>query len=259
MKQDTELLVVDLPAKKDAVIHIVGGLHYGSPQFKQKEWDAFRKSLPKEDYVILVGDILDTALKTSVSDVYTQTATPFQQKEWLFNELEPIKDQILCGVSGNHEQRMERDTSNHVLYDVFARLQIEDKYRPYTAFMVVRIGHGEYKKGTRQTYVLCVSHGSGNSCYTGASTTKAERFGMQIDGIDALITGHTHKPVHSDIGKLKVDLHNLLLEQTQFVHIQATSWLNWGGYGAAKMLGATAFAPQKMVLNARSKRIQVIQ
>jgi predicted phosphodiesterase len=63
----------------------------------------------------------------------------------------------------------------------------------------------------RPTYNLVVTHGAGGGILTGGAVNRGERFGYVIDGMDALIVGHTHKPFTTQPGKIKIDPHNNLV------------------------------------------------
>lgn len=56
-------------------------------------------------YVVLNGDLMNTALKNSKSDVYKDTLKPSEQLELLKKELMPIKHRILAATNENHENR----------------------------------------------------------------------------------------------------------------------------------------------------------
>ena len=49
----------------------------------------------KNCYVILNGDLLNNALKTSKSDVYKETMTMEEEQDLLIDLLKPIKNKIL--------------------------------------------------------------------------------------------------------------------------------------------------------------------
>lgn len=57
-------------------------------------------------YVILLGDILDTALKNSKSDIYSSAMTIAESQQLALEILTPIKDKIIGMTPGNHENRV---------------------------------------------------------------------------------------------------------------------------------------------------------
>lgn len=65
------------------------------------------KSKPNR-YCILAGDLMNTAIKTSISDTYSETLTPQQQLDKCIELFEPIRNKILCIITGNHEERISK-------------------------------------------------------------------------------------------------------------------------------------------------------
>ena len=49
-----------------------------------------------------------------------------------------------------------------------AKLDIEDRYRPNAAFMIIPIGDKQASGLRNPTYTLCALHGKGGGIYTGA-------------------------------------------------------------------------------------------
>ena len=50
-------------------------------------------------FVILNGDLMNNATKTSISDSYSETHSPMEQVKLAVSLLKPIKDKILSIVS----------------------------------------------------------------------------------------------------------------------------------------------------------------
>ena len=69
-----------------------------------------------------------------------------------------------------------------------------------------------------------------------------------------MIVGHTHKPYVTQPGKLSVDPHNNKITIKPFKVISATSWLDYGGYAAQKMLLPSSFCPNSLILRGKGDR-----
>lgn len=266
MIDDLMPVVVDLPAGKDVVVYPISDLHYGSPQFAEKAWSNFTAKLMSEpnSYIVIAGDMLNNALKSSVSNIYEETCRPSEQKRWLAEQLRPLAEsgKILCGVSGNHERRSEKDSDYNPLYDVFCKLNIENCFRANAAFLILRLGcdtqrtaNGKY----RPTYTFCVTHGAGGGMLIGSSANRSERFGMAIDGLDVFVSGHTHKPVTFPAAKIVIDPRNKQITTKSFTVVTATSWLDYGGYPLQKMMTPVAHELCEIQLSAVGKRVRVLQ
>lgn len=217
--------------------------HYGSEDFNSVKWHDAIKRIQDDPtcYAVLVGDLIDNGLKNSLTNVYHQTATPREQKKWLANELMPIKDKILAAVGGNHERRTVREVDQDPMYDVLAILGIEHTYRQNIAFLSISFTYTfRDQEKPRTSYQFAITHGAGGGMYIGSSANRAQTFGVNIEGIDCLVVGHTHKPVTFPVSKLVFDTHSRFVEQRQFTVVVASSFLDYGGYPVEKLLTPTA-------------------
>lgn len=226
--------------------------HYGSQEFNETLWHQTIKRIQDDPdcYAVLVGDLIDNGLKNSLTNVYEATASPHEQKEWLYNELLPIKDKVLGAVGGNHERRSVKEADQDPLYDVMIRLGREDVYRPNICFMQVKMVY-PYKGKPKQrcAFSFAITHGASGGMYIGSSANRAQTFGMAIEGIDCLITGHTHKPVTFPVSKLL--FHEGVVQRKQFVVAVASSFLNYGGYPIQKLMTPTAQTTTEIMLDYR--------
>lgn len=260
MLPDFQMIVHKFPDRPDITIVPLADVHIGSPECMEEEFIDFlgRVALTPNVYLALGGDLVDNVTRNSVGSVFTQRYRPADQKKLIAKLLEPVRDRILVAVQGNHEARSMKDADDCPLYDILCKLDIEHLYRENIAFVKIQMGDNREGKGTyNPTYVLAVTHGSGGGMFTGGAVNRNERFGYVIDGIDALITGHTHKPVVSSPGKIKVDPRQNTISVVPFKVITATSWLEYGGYAAKKMLLPATHTLQTMTLKGKKKEIIV--
>lgn len=225
-----------------------------------REWELFCQRVKDEEnsYIILGGDLINNGTRTSVSNVFEETLRPREQKRIMCDMLEPLKNHIICMVNGNHERR-NKDVDNNPTYDIACKLDIETVYRENVAFVKIQMGEKSRSRNGKKnpTYVLVVTHGTGGGVLTGGSVNRNERFGYVLDGADALIVGHTHKPFVTQPAKIKIDSHNNNVLIRPFKVISMTSFLGWGGYAAQKMLLPTSHAPQTITLCGTKKEIRV--
>lgn len=75
--------------------------------------------------------------------------------------------------------------------------------------------------------------------------------------MDALIVGHSHKPFVTQPGKISVDTHNNKISIKPFKVVTSTSWMDFGGYAAQKMLLPSSHALQTITLCGTKKEITV--
>ena len=266
MLGDFELITHTIPTRDDIRIYPIFDVHLGAAEHMERAWSQFCIDILEDPhaYIILGGDLVNNATKNSVSNVYEEVLRPRDQKRVMTEMLTPLRDRILCAVTGNHERRSMRDVDSDITYDIMCKLDLEHLYRTNMAFVKVQMGRQLTGGGTktnaveRPSYVLCVTHGAAGGMMTGGSVNRNERFGYVLDGVDALITGHTHKPWVTQPSKIVVDTHNNRVTTRPFKVISATSWLAFGSYAAYKMMLPTSHAKQIMVLSGHGKEIKVV-
>ena len=256
MLSDLTLITHHFPERKDIRIYPIADVHLGAAEHMTREWEQFCERVKDEQaYIILGGDLINNSTRNSVSNIFDEVMRPRDQKRLMVEMLKPIRDRILCMTTGNHERR-NRDVDDDPSYDIACKLDIEDVYRENIAFLKIQIGNKELDGTRNPTYLLTVTHGSGGGMLTGGAVNRAERFAYVLDG-DALILGHTHKPFVTQPSKIKIDPHNNKVTLKPFKVISMTSWLQWGGYAAQKMLNPTSFCPQVITLCGTKKEISV--
>lgn len=186
-------------------------------------------------FVTLQGDLMNNALKTSVSNVYNETMNPHEQKKWLIVELRPIAHRILCIVPGNHEERSTKDVDDHPMEDLAIALNIEKNYRGNGAFIKVCFGKN-ITNGKRLAYVICCIHGFGGGAKPGAAANRIEDFLYTMEGVDIIVMGHVHKKLAGRPSKIVIDTRNNTITQRDTVWAIAAPWQDYGGYGFRMML-----------------------
>ena len=245
----------------------ISDAHYGSKEFNEVMWHGVIKRIQDEEncFCVLVGDLIDNGLKNSLTNVYEATCTPGEQKEWLYNELKPIARKVLAAVGGNHERRTAKEADQDPMYDVLARLGREDIYRRDICFMQVKLTYQTKDEPEKQRCeaVFAITHGAGGGQYIGSSANRVQNLGMAIDGIDCLVTGHTHKPVTFPVAKLAFSNGKVI--RRQFVVAVASSFLDYGGYPVQKLMPPTAHAATEIIMTYTKQngipeaRIRVLQ
>lgn len=259
MHNDFDMIVHKFTKPEDLHIRFISDVHLGAREHMEREWTDFCDHVLDDPncYLILGGDMINNATRSSVSNIFDETMRPREQKIVMTEMLKPLSKRILCGVPGNHEGRSGKDADDDPMYDILCKLNLEDLYRENMAFMKIHLGG---KKGTSHanpTYILTVLHGAGGGIWTGAAVNRNERFAYTIDGTDALLVGHTHKPYVAQPGKIYIDPQNNKVSIKPLKIIVATSWMNYGGYAARKQMLPASHAPQTITLHGDKKLITV--
>lgn len=260
MLPDFEMIIHKFPKREDITIIPIADVHLGARECMEQEFIDFIdrvKDLPNT-YFVICGDLLSNGVKNSITNIYEETMRPFSAKKMMAEILKPIAERCLCVTNGNHERRSGREVDDSPLYDICAKLDIEDRYRENMAFMKLQFGNQDASGDRNPTYTIVVSHGSGGgSVLTGAGINKTERFSAYIDNCDAFISGHTHRPSVTQPGKIVIDTHNNKVSIKPFKVVTATSWLNSGGYSLQKLLTPTSHALQTLKLCGTHKEMVV--
>jgi len=223
MKHDFELIKHKFGrGMSEMNIYPIGDLHVGSTECNLAMWLKWKEIVLADPngYVVIVGDMLDNTLKNSKGNCYDNAMSPRQAKEFLLEELRPLKDRILGVVQGNHCYRSTMLTGDCPLYDIMCKLDLEDLYRENMAFIKVNLG--QRKKDRQCSYVFTLAHGG--------SRNKVSNFGYSIDGTDVFVTGHTHSPECDFPAKIVVDSHNEVVRIAEFTHVTVPSYQMLGGY-----------------------------
>lgn len=249
MLHDLDLISHSFPGDID--IFPISDVHLGAMEHAETEWQSFIKSVEKSNaYLILAGDLLNNGVRTSkFVNPFDEVLRPREAKRRMVEYLEPVKDRILCVVTGNHERRTLKDDDQDLSYDICSKLDIEHLYRENVAYMCLRLGQRNTERKSIATYTFAVLHGSGGGIYTGAAVNRNERFGNVIEGLDCLVAGHVHKGFVTKPSKIVIDPQNNAVVMKHYVVISCVSWLNYGGYAAQHMLlPAQVCDPQRLHL-----------
>lgn len=264
MKGDFDLIVHKFD-EKEISIYPIADVHFGAINHENDKWNAFVKMIEAEENakLILNGDLINNNTRSAIGSPWDDTIRPREQKIKMVEYLAPIKDRILCITSGNHERRSAKDADDDPTYDIAAKLDLEDVYRPNAAFMKINIGSRVRNKKTNKKHAntsICfaVTHGAGGGIYTGGTVNRNERFGNVIDGIDCLVVGHTHKATVTRPSKIVIDTHNNLVTMRDYLVVSCTAWMRYGDYALQKMLlPSSTSRPQKLILREFDKYIEV--
>lgn len=250
------------------VVIPVSDVHLGSIEHRSREWNLFCKYVAENPnvYITLGGDLINNSTRSSIANPFDEVMRPREQKRVMVEHLRPIKDKILCAVSGNHEARTMKDSDVDITYDIMAKLDLENIYRENLAFVKLSLGSRSTGKNnnysySKVSYTICVTHGNGGGIYTGASVNRNERFINVIEGVDCLFVGHSHKGTVSRPTKIVVDSNHNKVSMKSVLVISSESWLEYGGYAMKKMMLPSESAnPQRVLFRGKhnDKRIEVI-
>lgn len=232
MFKDFDMIVHKFGRDLDSLhVYPVGDAHIGSPDWNKDKMLDWQHQVLNDPVarVVIVGDMVENNLKASRGNCFESLLSPMEQKRELKEFLEPISHLILGAVPGNHEYRSRMEADYCPLYDVMAKLDIEDLYRPNMAFLKMSVG--EKNKDRQFTYTMVLAHGSAEK--------KTENFSYAIDGMDVFVVGHTHRPLNGFPEKIVIDSKNDQIRLERVTRVVVPSFQKLGGYVLKGM-----YAPQ---------------
>lgn len=259
IKSDLEMIVRRFPQNKDIRVYAVGDLHAGAIQSDLKGWERFNQIVLDDPYayVIFLGDLMNNATRSSVSNPYDDIMRPRDQKIYLKEHLADLAkaDRILAILPGNHENRSLKDADDSPMYDVAAKLDLEDIYRDNLA--IVKIVIGERNKTQPNYYTILATHGDGAGRLTGGNVNRYEQFAANWDGIDIFYFGHSHKPFVTKPNRIIVDTNKEVVKQRNTIITTGASWLAYGGYPVRKLYSPThQFDPDQPMVTTFSGKLR---
>ncbi len=246
---------IDLPKTNIAEIHTFADLHIGD-KFCNKKVIAERiKTVQEKDnaYVILNGDIMNNATKTSVSDSYAEELSPMEQMTMFVELFEPIKDKILCITSGNHENRTYNKEGVDITRLCARQLGLEDRYSKTGMVLFVRFESEERKHETATRYVIYCTHGSGGGRKEGAKAIRLADMASIVDA-DVYIHSHTHLPMTLKEDFYRVDVCNSTVSKVTKLFVNTSATLEYGGYGEAFEFKPSSIDTPVIYLNGNKKK-----
>lgn len=206
-------------------------------------------------YVILNGDLINNALKTSKSDSYLETMTIEEEQDLLIDLLTPIKDRILVMATGNHEYRTSLIAGINPLKAVAYALGIKDKLVEHSYLINVEFGTKYGDKNRKNNYVIYGIHGgSGGGRRAGATANALQDMSLVRPDMDLYIHSHTHTTVNYNDMIFLYDRKTKKTKEHQRTYYNANAFLKYGGYAEQKGYKPADRQPSVLVVNAIRKK-----
>lgn len=222
----------DLPYAETIEIHPLGDWHIGDSLSDWKmiaEKLAYIKDTPNA-YCILNGDLMDTAVASSIGDTYGAAIQPMEQLKVCVKIFSPIKHKIIAVLPGNHENRVYKSDGIDMTEIMCAQLGIPERYSPTTALLFIRFGKSTKMPGRTQLYTIYATHGSGGGKREGGKINRLADLASIVD-CDCYIHAHTHLPVIFKEGFFRVSASNSSVAMVDKLFVNTAAALNYGGYG----------------------------
>ena len=223
----------------------ISDVHIGDDKV---DYTTLKYYLEKADYLILNGDIMNTATKSSVSFEYG--TSPQDDLNKAIEIFEPYKHKILGVVEGNHEHRVAKEVGLSLTQLFCHQLGILDLYCDVGGYMFLNVG------SKKVSYKVYFTHGYGGGRTVGAKSNKLSQL---ADGIDAdiYIISHTHQPQWFSKNFLRPNDRKHKVQSMTRHFINTGAFLGYGGYAEKYNFTPSTIVTPVITLYGNNKEIEV--
>jgi len=223
----------------------ISDLHIGNPFFSEKHCRRTIEYIQRTPnaYWVGNGDFLESATKTSKSNVYSQTKSPKEQSKWARKAFKPIASKGLGFTAGNHENNIFDAVGVDLCEEIADSLDLP--YRPEGMLLKIAFGGGNSGHGDKPyVFWTYMTHGWGGARTSGAKSKKVEDQSHYVNA-DLHIMSHDHVvnvapaigltadrrtyPVVDDEGREK-RWESGTVEAKRIMLVKSNAYLKWGGY-----------------------------
>ena len=229
--------------------------HFGSAECEEELIKRDIETVRKDDNarVIILGDLLQTDLKSSKGDIYHQKYSPSQQRRMVRELLTPIKEKILSMQGGNHDEyRSEEDATP--IADMAEMLGV-----PYClGETILKIPVGKRKNNDNAfVYTFYGVHGWANGRKMGGKVNNLAGLTDVVPFADIYGIGHTHTQFTFKDVCYVPDLHNnQVLEKTRYF-VNFGSYQGRGLYPRSKAMPGVCLGTPTIRLSGKEKKVSI--
>lgn len=191
-------------------------VHEGAVNQHKRRFDATVELVARVPnfYVIVGGDCTESSGVTTKSSVFDESSHGYDQVKEIRNKLRPIKDRILFIRSGNHGHERAMRNNKMAPEEILADLLDVPYCEGFGAAIL---------NARKNTYVIGTQH----------NAKKPDKFGW-LQGVDIMFYEHKHLQGFEREAVASVNRFTKKWLVREMLHIQAGSFLSWGGYAADK-------------------------
>lgn len=232
-------------------IVLMGDEHIGSKFYDSRFHKKIVDWCEEENIpIIMMGDTLETATKTSVgAGVFEQDQIVQEQLEHAVELYKPLAEKglILGNHIGNHEARVYNSSGANLAKILSTMLGIN----------YLGVGAVHYFKIRKQNYLLYTTHGSSGARLPHTKIANTLKMANMID-VDIYAQGHLHQLSHHTQNYYVVDKRSKTIKEAEKHYIICGSYLNhWGSYAHVGNMEPAKSGSPKLKLSGLEKRISV--
>ncbi len=241
-----DLSVVD----NEIIIYLIADVHVGSAQCNLEKFKEVINEIKntRNAYIVLNGDLIDNALKDSVSFEY-DGLSPSSSINIVCEILKPVADRILCINTGNHEYRTKKASDIDPNLLIATLLGVKSKYSPGASVLFVTLQDAP-KRGVATLFTILCYHGAGGGTKVGSKANRVQDM-SKICQADIYMMSHVHLPMVFKEDYLEIDKAKYSVRQRTRTFVISNSFLNYGGYGEKKGYTPATIAVPKVHLSCK--------
>lgn len=252
----------DLPETHNEIeLLVLADYHYADPQSDHNaiQRDIQRVAENPNAYCVLAGDLMNCAIKSSVSDTYGDTLSPMDELAICSELLQPIANKVVGIVGGNHEARHYKTNGIDMTRILARQLGIEDKYSPDTAYLFLRVGADACTKNHHRPvlYTIYLTHGTGGGRKEGGKIQRLVDLSNICDA-DIYICGHTHLPATLKTAFARPSAANNSITYCTKLFVNSAAKLDYGGYGDVGGYRPNAKDTPRILLSGTAKEMRAV-
>lgn len=257
-----------------ANVYILADLHIGDPNCDLGEVHDRIKRIQDDPcgLCVLNGDLLNTATRGGISDVYGDTLSPMQQITEMIGLLRPIADKVVSATTGNHESRVYHDDGVDTMRLVCRELGIEERYCPEGVLAFLRFGltnkhqsggakwdknGNEYERNPRKLFTIYSTHGSGGGRKEGGKAIRLAELADIVDA-DIYLMSHVHTPMILRERYFRTDVVHSMAKPVDRLFVCTGASLDYGGYAQSKAYKPASLKTPYIRLTAKSGHAEAI-
>lgn len=238
------------PSVKQLNVLLLNDLHVGSESADLELLDKcidFAKKNEHNTRILMNGDYIEGVTKLSKGDIYTQRMTPKEQIDYVVEKLIPVKHLIDGVTIGNHDWRIERETSIDPVEMICRYLGIREKYLG---------SHGVVGFSWNKCfYSVEMHHGTGGGSTLAAIENAMKKLWKSDSHV--MYCGHWHKEFAKPVKRFAIDPYNNTVREEKRWLICGNTILNTAEY--AKRGGFEESFPSQacLVLSGRKSNKEI--
>lgn len=251
-----------------AYILVIGDLHVGDKAFGKESRRKLYGYLDwieehKNAFIILNGDLLNTATRVSKTSPFEQDMTLEEQINTVARYLEPVKDRIIGAVMGNHERRIQEYAGYDPTLSVLSLLglPIADVYFKHCGIIKVKVGKKKRggKDSSKVAYTVVFHHTTGGGKLIGSKLNRVDQMrNSTVSNGDIYIGSHNHSLSSAVVVSMEYNPYSETVEQRKQYLVSAGGYLEWNdSYAEAMQLEPMKIGSPRLRLDGIKKDCHV--